>query len=82
MAHDRDIDYAAAAVTRAIMDKFKDIAPEPESLQVVAGESLIAIHHAGRSAEGTRDNLMAVIRKATSYSNFWEVLENEGRRTL
>lgn len=81
MARDRDIDYAAVAVTKAIMDKFKDTTPEPEKLQVVAGESIISIHHAGRSAEGTRDNILATVRKATSYTNFWEVLESEGRCT-
>jgi hypothetical protein len=79
MARDGDIDYAAVAVTKAIMEKFKDTAPEPENLQVVAGERTIYIHHVGRSAEGTRDDLIATIRKATSYTNFWEVLESEGR---
>lgn len=79
MALDRDIDYAAVAVTKAIMEKFKDTTPEPETLQVVAGERLISIHHAGRTAEGARDDLMATVRKATSYTNFWEVLESEGR---
>jgi hypothetical protein len=79
MARDRDIGYAAVAVTKAIMEKFQDTVPEPENLQVVAGERTISVRHDGRTAEGTRDDLMATVRKATSYTNFWEVLESEGR---
>ena len=77
MARDRDIDYAAIAVKKAIVEKFKDTALE--DLETVAGESTIFIHHAGRKAEGIRGDLLAAVRKATSYANFWEVLESEGR---
>jgi hypothetical protein len=77
MAHARDIDYAAVAVKKAIVEKFKDTALE--DLQTVAGERTISIHHAGRKAEGTRGDLLTAVRKATSYANFWEVLESDGR---
>ena len=39
MAHDRDIDYAAVAVKKAIVEKFKDTALE--DLQTVAGERTV-----------------------------------------
>jgi hypothetical protein len=77
MARDRDIDYAAVALKKALVEKFGDAALE--DLETVAGESAISIHHAGRTAEGTRHDLLAAVRKATSYANFWEVLESEGR---
>ena len=77
MARDRDIDYAAIAVKKAIVEKFKDTALE--DLEIVAGENTISIHHAGRKAEGIRGDLLAAVRKATSYADFWEVLESEGR---
>jgi hypothetical protein len=76
MARDRDIDYAAVAVKKAIEEKFRDAALE--DLQTVAGERMILIHHAGRKAEGSRDDFLAAVRKATSYANFWEILENDG----
>ncbi len=77
MARDRDIDYAAVAVKKAIVEKFRDTALE--DLQTVAGERTISIHHAGRKAEGVRGDLLAAVRKARSYANFWEVLESDGR---
>lgn len=76
MARDRDIDYAAVAVKKAIVEKFKDT--ELEELRTVAGERTISIQHAGRKAEGARSDLLASIRKATSYVNLWEVLESDG----
>ena len=77
MARDRDIDYAAVAVKKAIVEKFKDTALE--DLQTVAGERTISNHDAGRKAEGTRHDLLTAVRNATSYANFWEVLESDGR---
>ena len=77
MTRDRDIDYAAVAVKKAILEKFKDTALD--GLQTVAGERTISIHHAGRKAEGVRGDLLAAVRKARSYANFWEVLESDGR---
>jgi hypothetical protein len=75
MARDRDIDYAAVAVKKAIVEEFKDTALE--DLQTVAGETTISIHHAGRKAEGTRGDLLTAVRKATSYDDLWEVLERD-----
>ncbi len=77
MAGDRDIEYASVAVKKAIVEKFSDTALE--DLQTVAGDRTISIHHVDRKAEGTRDDLLAAVRKATSYANFWEVLESDGR---
>jgi hypothetical protein len=74
----RDIDYAAVTVKTAIVEKFgrqNDL----QDLDVSAGEKTISIHAAGRIAEGTRDNLLAAVRKATTYPEFWEVLAREGR---
>ena len=72
MARPRDIDYAAAAVKKAIVEKFRDV--ELQDLQVMAGDRTIFVEHDGRSAEGTRDDLLAAVRKATGYANLWEVL--------
>ena len=75
MSRPRDIDYAAAAVKRAIVEKFSDV--ELQNLQVMAGEQTIYVEHDGRNAEGTRDDLLAAVRKATSYADLWEVLAND-----
>jgi hypothetical protein len=73
----RDIDYAATAVKTALVEKFwKD---NLQDLQTIACDRTISIHHDGRIAEGTRDDLLAAVRKATSYVNFWEVLASDGR---
>ncbi len=77
MARDRDIDYAAVAVKKAIVEKFKDTALE--DLQTVAGDRTISIQHAGRKAEGVRGDLLSAVRRATSYANLWEILESDGR---
>ena len=67
----RDIDYAATAVQTALVEKYgrKNAL---EDLRVIAHERTIAIHHAGRVAEGTRDDLLAAVRKADSYADFWQ----------
>ena len=77
MSRPRDIDYAAAAVKKAILEKFSGV--ELESLQVMAGERTIYVEHDGQSAEGARDVLLASVRKATSYADFWEVLANDDK---
>jgi len=77
MSRPRHIDYAAAAVKKAILEKFSDV--ELESLQVMAGERTIYVEHDGRNAEGTRDDLLAAVRKATSYADLWEVLANDDK---
>ncbi|MCE9548571.1 MAG: hypothetical protein K8T25_24105 [Planctomycetia bacterium] len=73
----RDIDYAAIAVKKAIVEKFPGT--PLDELEAVAGDKTMALLHAGRKAEGTRDDLLAAVRLATSYDNLWEVLKSEGR---
>lgn len=67
----RDIDYAATAVQTALVEKYgrKNAL---DDLRVIAQERTIAIHHAGRVAEGTRDDLLAAVRKAEAYDDFWK----------
>jgi hypothetical protein len=74
----RDIDYAAIAVNKAIVEKFgrqNDL----QDLKVTANERTISLRHAGRHAEGTRDALLAAVRKAESYDQLWEVLPKSGK---
>jgi hypothetical protein len=77
MARARDIDYAATAVRKAIVEKFSDV--ELQDLQVIAGERMIYVEFEGRNAEGTRDDLLAAVRKATSYADLWEVMANDDK---
>jgi len=77
MVQARDIDYAAAAVKKAIVEKFSDV--DLEGLQVMAGDRTIYVEFEGRNAEGTRDALLSAVRKATSYADLWEVLANDDR---
>jgi hypothetical protein len=73
----RDIDYAAVAVRKAIVEKFRN---EPlEDLRAVAGDRTITLQHQGRVAEGIRDDLLAAVRQATSYANLWEVMQSGGK---
>jgi hypothetical protein len=68
----RDIDYAAIAVRKAIVEKFgrqNDL----HELVVTANERTISLCHSGRQAEGTRDDLLATVRKADSYDRLWEI---------
>jgi hypothetical protein len=74
----RDIDYAAVAVKTAIVEKF-DRQTDLQALEVTANDKTISIVMGTRIAEGTRDNLLAALRKATSFENLWEVLSAEGR---
>jgi hypothetical protein len=69
----RDIDYAATAVQRAIVEKFGK-ANDVSELRVTANEKTISIDHAGRSGEGTRDDLLAAVRKAQDYDELWNVV--------
>jgi len=73
----RDIEHAAIAVRKAIVEKF--YANRLDALEAIPGDRTIAIKHDGRHAEGTRDDLLAAVRKSTSYDSLWEVLEREGR---
>jgi hypothetical protein len=77
MVRAQDIDYAAAAVKKAIVEKFSDV--ELQDLQVMAGERTIYVEFEGRNAEGTRDTLLAAVRKATSYADLWEVMANDDK---
>jgi hypothetical protein len=63
MARDRDIDYAAVAVKNAIVDKFGR-KNELQELTVVAQDKTIIIRDGGKVGEGTRDDLLAALRKS------------------
>ena len=80
MAPLRDIDYAGAAVKKALVEKFHNV--ELQDLQVVAGDRTIFVDHDGRNAEGTRDDLLAAGRRAKSYADLWEVLVNDDKITI
>jgi hypothetical protein len=67
---DRDIDYAAVAVRNAIVEKFARQA-DLASLEVTAGERTIELRHGERTIAGTRDELLAIIRKASEYDRLW-----------
>ena len=69
----RDIDYAAIAVERAIVEKFgrkNDL----QNVAVTANERTISVRDEKRTAEGTRDGLLAAVRAAESYAKLWELL--------
>jgi hypothetical protein len=74
----RDIDYAATAVQTAIVEKFGR-KNELKDLQVTALDRTISVRHDGRMAEGTRDDLLAAVRKAENYDQLWEVFSTVGR---
>ena len=69
----RDIDYAASAVQRAIVEKFNR-SHDVHELRVTANENTISLDDAGRTAEGTRDALLAAVRKAESYDHLWQIV--------
>ncbi len=73
----RDIDYAAVAVQKAIVEKFGRAA-DLQNLAVVAGEKAISLRDperdGQRGAAGSRDDLLAAIRAAESYDNLWQLL--------
>ena len=64
----RDIDYAAIAVKKAIVDKFGQ-SNDLETLDVVAGKQTIAMAMVERIAEASRDSLLAGVRNAGSYAD-------------
>ena len=72
----RDIDYAAAAVKTAIVEKFGREEALAD-LQVVAHERTISIQHGQRIAEGTRDRLITAVRKVGGYEQFWQLISSE-----
>lgn len=73
----RDIDYAAVAVKNSLVEKFSR-QNALEDLDVTANEKTISVRHAGRVVEGTRDDLLAAIRKANNFADFWQVLPGSG----
>lgn len=70
MARDRDIDYAAVAVKNAIVDKFGR-KNELQALTVVAQDKTIEVRDGAHVAEGTRDGLLAALRKSETYEDLW-----------
>lgn len=73
----RDIDYAATAVQKAIVEKFGRKS-DLQNLTVTANERTISLQDGQRRAEATRDDLQATIRKADSYTHLWELLSTHG----
>ena len=69
----RDIDYAAIAVKNAIAEKFGR-SNELQELDVTAGERTIVIRHLDKAAEGSRDDLLAVVRGSSTYDELWQSL--------
>lgn len=67
----RDIDYAAQAVRTAMVGKFGR-QDDLSKLTVEAQDRTILIKLLDRDAEGTRDDLMAAVRKAPTLSEFWD----------
>lgn len=65
----RDIDYAALAVQRAIVEKFGK-QRELDALKVEADESVIVVRDGNRQTVGTRDDLLAALRNANDYDEF------------
>ena len=73
----RDIDYAAIAVKAALVDKFGR-QNNLQSMEVIANEKTISVRDGGRTGDGTRDELLAAVRAATSYDNLWDILAIRG----
>jgi hypothetical protein len=73
MARDRDIDYAAVAVKNAIVDKFGR-KNELQDLTVVAQDKTILVRDGVKLGEGTRDDLLAALRKSETYEALWTEL--------
>jgi hypothetical protein len=76
-----DIDYAARAVKAAIVEKFGR-SEKLDALEVVANERTLSVLDGERLAEGTRDNLLAMIRKSDSYKNLWQTLMVSGEQLI
>jgi hypothetical protein len=69
----RDIDYAATAVNRAIVERFGR-ANDLQHLTVTAKENTIEVRDGERVAEGTRHELLDALRKSGSYADLWQLL--------
>jgi hypothetical protein len=66
----RDIDYAAQAVRSALQQKFGR-QHDLHELKVDALDKTIRVTLSDQDAEGTRDELLAAIRKAGVLEEFW-----------
>jgi hypothetical protein len=69
----RDIDYAATAVKKAVVEKYGK-AIDLNDLDVIANERTISVRHEGRAADGTRPDLLAAVRDADDYAGMWAIL--------
>ena len=69
----RDIDYAAIAVRTAIVEKFGR-ANDLADLVVIAKERTLSVQDDARRVEGTRDDVLAAIRKSDNYEQLWQLL--------
>ena len=76
MERDRDIDYAAAAVNRALVEKFGRT-DDLGQLTVTAHENAIEVHDGKHRCVGSRDDLLAALRKAESYADWWRLAPSE-----
>jgi hypothetical protein len=70
----RDIDYAATAVRTAIIEKFGR-RNSLDQLQVVPNEKSITVHDGQHIVEAPRDSLMGALRKADTYDDFWQIVD-------
>lgn len=68
------IDYAANAVKKAIVAKFFPGQDDVPELEAVSSGKIISLKHEKRTAQGTRDDILAAVRAATGYANLWEIL--------
>ena len=67
----RDIDYAATAVETAIHEKFgrhNDLT----SLKVSAGATTISVSDGDHAIVGSRDDLLARLRRSGTYAEMWQ----------
>ncbi len=74
----RDIDYAATAVKKAVVEKYGR-ANDLDALDVIANERTISVRHEGRTAEGTRHELLAAVRDADDYAGMWAILLGDAK---
>lgn len=66
----RDIDYAAVAVKTAIVEKFGKL-NVLDALDVRANEKTISVQDGKRKIAGTRDDLLAALRRAANYDELF-----------
>ena len=66
----RDIDYAAIAVKRAVLEKYA-AGDNLDDLAVDANDRFITVSCGQHRVVGTRDDLMMAVRKATTLEEFW-----------